>query len=226
MPTSQQTAQIVSDTASQFLQAGMAGITLFALIVTLAAIVMVFVVIRFLTRRSDTERELLRQASEANAQLAVTIREEYRKGQESRDKQVDAVYKQTESNDKLNTTMRSFLEKQSLQEDTLDKMNLNILTVVNGFGAVNEGIGRIEKAVQDNPTDHQTVLDVVKKISEAQDKLFTLIDSRLPERSKIDTPPLMNAAAPSAELLKLKRDTNQVKAVKPEDADPPLKPTG
>lgn len=217
-------AQIAADSASQFLQAGTIGITLFSQIITLVAIVMVFVVIWFLNKRSTSEQLVIKQQASQNAELIVELREENKNAQASREKQVEATNRQADSNEAVNTTLRMFLEKQSMQEDTLDKMNVNILTVVNGFGAVNEGISRIEKAVQDNPADHQTVLEALKGLAEVQDKIFKLIDSRLPERAKTDTPAFPTLPpAPSQVLIDTmrKRATDETPKIIPLDDKPP-----
>lgn len=221
-----QIAQIAAESANQFLQAGITGIALFALIVAFALIIMVIVVIWFLLKRSGSEGAIIKQQAAQNADLIVELREENKNAQASREKQIEATNKQTDSNESVNGTLRMFLEKQSLQEDTLDKMNVNILTVVNGFGAVNEGISRIEKAVKGNPDDHAAVLDALKDIASAQTKIFNLIDSRLPASAKTETPtPLRPNAptlppAPSIEALNLKRTTDVFATVKPEDSTP------
>lgn len=220
-----QVAQIASDTASEFIQAGLVGIALFSLIVTLTTLIVVGIVIWFLNKRSSSEQVVIEQQAAQNADLIIELREENRKAQASRDKQADATNRQADSNEGLITTMRDFLEKQSLQGDTLDRIDLNILNVVNGFGALGETVREIGKKVERNPDDHQLVLDALKDISQAQTKIFNLIDSRLPERAKTDTPaPIRAQLHPATEILR-KRETDQVPKLdaskRPEDTPPP-----
>lgn len=232
-------AQIAAESASQFLQAGLTGITLFSLITNLALIALIFAILWFLLRRTGTERELNKQilesVSDKYTELASDTKQELKQSNENRIKLFEATHEQTSATNKqtevLESMNRSLVTNQSMLGDTLDRVDMNVLRVVNGFGALDENIRTIGDAVRGNPADHRQVLDALKDIASAQTKIFNLIDSRLPERSKVDTPSPMRATgglpAPSADLIKLKLDTNEVKVtkpVKPEDAD--LKPTG
>lgn len=107
----------------------------------------------------------------------------------------------------------------------IDRIDVNVLRVVNGFGSLDETVRDIAKLVQNNPNDHQQVLEALQHIAAAQQQIFTLIDSRLPASAKTDTPaPLRHAPAlppaPSNEALNLKRTTDVFTSVKPEDATP------
>lgn len=107
----------------------------------------------------------------------------------------------------------------------IDRVDTNILGVVNGFGSLDEKIRLILKAVENNPADHRHVLEALSNLATAQTKIFTLIDSRLPASAKTITPPLPSHAPghfapPSADLINIKRDTNQFKAIAPDDEPP------
>lgn len=216
-------AQIAAESANQFLQAGQLGITLFALIIAFALIILMFAMLWFLLRRSGIEREMLKKSSDTNNALAATVIEENKNSQESRAKQVDAIYKQTDSNDRLNGTIIKFIENQSLQGDTLDRLDVNVLKVVNGFGTLDEVLHTIESAVKNNPVDHASVLDALRNLATAQEKIFTLIDSRLPERAKTDTPTPMTLHPATEMLRKLRTDEVKSPNVAPPKPDEPKK---
>lgn len=105
----------------------------------------------------------------------------------------------------------------------IDRVDINILDVVNGFGGLDENIREILKLVENNPEDHRHVLEALASLAIAQTKIFTLIDSRLPPSARTETPTPMRATLhPATEALR-KRETDLSKAVKPEDTTPPDK---
>lgn len=110
----------------------------------------------------------------------------------------------------------------------IDRVDVNILSVVNGFGGLDENIRAILKLVENNPEDHRHVLEALSSLADAQTKIFELIDSRLPERAKTTTPtPLARTADDQGFRLaieaKRKQATDEMQAVKPED-EPPKPP--
>ncbi len=110
----------------------------------------------------------------------------------------------------------------------LERVDIGILNVVNGFGSLGEGMRSIEKSVEKTPVDLQTVIDVQHKILECAQTIFKLIDTRLPASAKTITPPLATHPPDTLgyDLLKEARrkiETDQIPKVKPEDITPPDK---
>lgn len=103
----------------------------------------------------------------------------------------------------------------------IDRVDINILNVVNGFGGLDENIREILKAVKNNPEDHRHVLEALASLATAQATIFNLIDTRLPASVKTTTPTPMRATLSPATEAYRKRETDLNKAVKPEDTTPP-----
>ena len=114
--------------------------------------------------------------------------------------------------------------KQALS--AIERVDINILNVVNGFGNLDEKIRRILEAVESNPEDHRHVLEALANLAIAQNKIFTLIDSRLPANAKTITPSIPPLPpAPSSDLITLmRRSTDEFTLVRPEDKVIPLPP--
>lgn len=228
------TAQTALDTATQFLQAGVLGLALAALIVALSAMGVAIFVIRYTGGRAKGDNELTSKLiSSFNTELAGLIVETKTaivKQTESNEKRGEIAARQTASMDHQTEVIEqlgfNFKSYQSMTADGLEGLTTNILNVVTRFAALDENIRTIEGAVKNNPSDHQAVLDALKNLSAAQDKIFNLIDSRLPERAKTDTPAPMRLH-PATDVFR-KRETDSVPKVEPgtKPDEPPLKPTG
>lgn len=233
-----QTAQTALDTATQFLQAGVLGLALAALIVALSAMGVAIFVIRYTGGRAKGDNELASKLiSSYNTEIAGLIGETKSaivKQTESSEKKNELTIRQTTSLDRQTEVIEelgaNFRNYQTMTADGLESLSTNVLRVVNGFGTLDELIRGIDKAVKGSPEDHKQVLEALTHISEAQDKILTLIDSRLPESAKTATPtPMRQPTAPDdlgyRLLAEKKRETNQVPKIAPppEDTTPPDK---
>lgn len=226
-----QTAQAALDTATQFLQAGVLGLALAALIVALSAMGVAIFVIRYTGGRAKSDNELTsRLITSYNTDIAGLIGETksaITKQNDINEKRTDALNRQVVSLDHQTEVIEqlgfNFKSYQSMTADGLEGLSTNILNVVNRFGALDESIRTIEKAVENNPGDHRQVLEALVNMSAAQEKIFTLIDSRLPERAKTDTPTPMTLHPATEMLRKLRTDEVKSPNVAPPKPDEPKK---
>lgn len=230
MPSEQTTTQIL-DTSNAILQAGVNGLAFLALLAVVLSVIAVIYTVRSNNIRIKSENELNGQLitsfSTNIAGVMSKVEAAISRQNDINEKRADSITRQTASTDHMAEVMETMSfkigESNSMLGETLDRVDLNVLKVVNGFGSLDESIRGIEKAVKDNPSDHAAVVEALKNLSEAQEKIFKLIDSRLPERAKVDTPSPMRLH-PATEAFR-KRATDDVPkaGTKPEDTTPPDK---